>query len=67
MNIAVFICNTSSAILQSKLIFLFPFGLVLEKTGVSFKHELVCHSLLIHRRGVDVPSQRHWLFQLRFA
>ena len=38
MNIAVFICNTSSAILQSKLLFLFPFGLVLEKFDVWLKH-----------------------------
>ena len=38
MNIDVFICNTTSAILQSKLLFLFPFELFLEKFDVWLKH-----------------------------
>ena len=41
MKIAVFICNISSAISQSKLLCLFPFGLVLEKIGFWFEHETI--------------------------
>ena len=58
MNIAVFTSNISSAILQSKFFFLFPFVLVLEKNGVSFEHETIMRTMiweLIQRRGGDVP------------
>ena len=58
MNIAVFTCNISSAILQSKFFFLFPFVLVLGKNGVWFEHETIMRTMiweLIQRRGGDVP------------
>ena len=70
MDITVFICNISSAILQFKLLFLFPFGLVLEKMGFWFKHETIMWTMiweLIQRHGGDVPSKRHWVFQFGFA
>ena len=34
MNITVFIYNIDSAILRSKLLFFYPFGLILENIGV---------------------------------
>ena len=37
-NVAIFFCNASFAILQSKFLFLFPFELVLEKFVVFLKH-----------------------------
>ena len=46
MNIAVFTSNISSAILQSKFFFLFPFVLVLEKNGVSFEHETIMRTMI---------------------
>ena len=70
MNIAVFIWNISSVILQFKLLFLFPFGLVLEKIRFWFKHETITWTViweLIQRHGEDVPSKRHWVFQFGFA
>ena len=44
MNIAVFMYNTSSAILQFKL--LNPFGLVLEKFGVCLKHGTIMWTMI---------------------
>ena len=70
MNVTFFVCNISSAILQSKLLFLFPFGLVIEKIGLWFKHETIMRTMiweLIQRCGDNVPSKRHWMFQLGFA
>ena len=46
INIAVFICNTSSTILQSKLFFWFPFGLVLERFFVWLNQGTVMQTMI---------------------
>ena len=42
----VFIGNTSSVILQSNFFYLFPFGLVLEKFAVWFKHGTLMQTMI---------------------